>query len=128
MSQDRLQHFGGKKKKKYCPQQEWQACGMRVRSERRNEFAYHVNVFDVPPYSHMKMKVHANEERQRNNLSKRRLSDGCSFICSTVGFFLQYLESQHVTTLSMKRHIVGYFHYVDDIRIMFDSSQTNKNS
>ena len=41
--------------------------------------------------------------------------------------FLQYVEFQHITTYA-KHHILHYFHYADEILIMFDSFQTNINS
>ena len=51
----------------YCPKQEWRTCGRYDRSDTRNDFIYHESVFDVPLYFNMKMKVLANEERQRND-------------------------------------------------------------
>jgi hypothetical protein len=43
-------------------------------------------------------------------------------------FFLQNLEETHLTLLSNKHKIAGYFRYVDDILIIYDSSHTNINS
>jgi len=43
-------------------------------------------------------------------------------------FFLQHLEDAHLTHLSNKHKIAGYFRYVDDILILYDSRHRDINS
>ena len=43
-------------------------------------------------------------------------------------FFLQNLENSHLTHLFNKHKIMGYFRYVDDILIIYDSRHTNINN
>jgi hypothetical protein len=45
-----------------------------------------------------------------------------------VEFFLQNLEDTHLTHLSNKHKIIRYFHYVDDILIIYDPNHTDINS
>jgi hypothetical protein len=40
-------------------------------------------------------------------------------------FFLQNLENAHIPTLTKKHKIAGYFRYVDDILIIYDSIHSN---
>jgi len=40
-------------------------------------------------------------------------------------FFLQHLEHIHITLLSDKHKIVGYFRYVDDILILYDTDHSD---
>jgi hypothetical protein len=40
-------------------------------------------------------------------------------------FFLQTLEDTHLTHLSNKHKIAGYFHYVEEILIIYDSRHTD---
>jgi hypothetical protein len=40
-------------------------------------------------------------------------------------FFLQNLENAHIPTLTKKHKITGYFRYVDDILIIYDSNHSN---
>jgi len=39
--------------------------------------------------------------------------------------FLQYAEHSHLPRLTQKHKIINYFRYVDDILLIYDSSQTN---
>jgi hypothetical protein len=43
-------------------------------------------------------------------------------------FFLQNLEDTHLTHLTEKHKIAGYFRYVDDILVIYDSNHTNINN
>jgi hypothetical protein len=43
-------------------------------------------------------------------------------------FFLQHLENTHLAHLSKQHQITAYFHFVDDILIIYDAQRTNINS
>jgi len=43
-------------------------------------------------------------------------------------FFMQNLEDTHLTHLSNKPKIIRYFHYIDDILIIYDPNHTDINS
>jgi hypothetical protein len=43
-------------------------------------------------------------------------------------FFLQHLEDTHLTHLSKKHNIAAYFHYVDDILLIYDTHHTDINN
>jgi hypothetical protein len=63
---------------------------------------------------------------------KPKFKNGVRLIYTTSGliaeFFLQSPEETHLTHLSNKHKIAGYFRYVDDILIIYDSSHTDINS
>jgi len=42
--------------------------------------------------------------------------------------FLQYIEASHIASIAKKHMIINYFQYVDDILLIFDSTQTNTQS
>lgn len=71
--------------------------------------------FASPDISNIHSNISVSETKWRH-------SDWHSFLCSTIVNFLQYTEFLHITTLPIKCHIIGFFHYIDDILI---SSQTN---
>jgi|GEM_PF-3687610 len=57
--------------------------------------------------------------------------EGLAFGAPTSGtiaeFFLHHLEETHLTQLSKKQSIAAYFHYVDDIVLIYDSHHPNIN-
>ena len=61
-------------------------------------------------------------------LIRDELAMGAPTLGITAEFFLQNLENPHLTHLSNKHKITGYFPYVDDILIIYDFRHTNINS
>jgi len=58
--------------------------------------------------------------------------EGLAMVAPTSGtiveFFLQHLEDTDLTHLSKKHNIAAYFHYVDDILLIYDSHHTDINN
>ena len=42
--------------------------------------------------------------------------------------FLQYIEASHIASIAKNHMIINYFRYVDDILLIFNSTQTNTQS
>ena len=45
-----------------------------------------------------------------------------------VEFFLQHFEDTHLTYLSKKHNVAAYFHYVDDILLIYNTHHTDINN
>jgi hypothetical protein len=41
------------------------------------------------------------------------------------GFFLQYVEENHIIDILVNNKVLGYFRFVDDILILYDHTTTN---
>ena len=58
-------------------------------------------------------------------IQKEELAMGAPTSGLIAEFFLQIIENIHLTHLSDKHMFAGYFSYVDDILLIYDSNHTN---
>ena len=97
--------------------------------ETRDIIADNLDNNKIEPHAKLELLNWYNTITNQNYFSNKGKTliqkDGLAMGAPTSGiiaeFFLQHLEDTHLAHLPMKHKITAYFHYVDDILIIYDS-------